>query len=45
MRNRKHPTTREKRKKRRLKTAEVLAILCTVTGLITAVAHLIQALK
>ncbi len=41
----KHPTTREKRRKRRPKTAEVLAILGTVAVLITALAHLIQALK
>lgn len=45
LQRKKHPTTREKRKKRRPKTAEVLTILGTVAGLITAIAHLIQALK
>ncbi|GAA5533388.1 hypothetical protein Dalu01_01788 [Deinococcus aluminii] len=41
----KHPTTREKRRKRPLKPAEIIAILSAGAGLITALAHLIQALR
>ncbi|MEF2279752.1 hypothetical protein V3W47_15760 [Deinococcus sp. YIM 134068] len=45
MPNRRHPTTREKRKKRPPTVAEVMAILTATAGLITAITHLIQALK
>lgn len=40
-----HPTTRKERFKRALKPAEVVTILGAVAGLLTALAHLIQALK
>jgi len=45
MSNRRQHTTREKRKRRPPTGAEVIAILSAAAGLITALAHLIQALK
>lgn len=44
-RRKKDSTTREKRKRRPPIWAEVIAILGAAAGLITAIAHLIQALK
>ena len=45
LQRKKHPTTREKRKKRPPTPAEIIAILSAVAGLITALTHLIQTLK
>lgn len=45
MSNRRQHTTREKRRKRPVKATEIVTILGALAGLVTALAHLIQALK